>query len=130
MGYVHALGDDGFDPLNVKMYVINGKGDIEPCVGKMIPAFGFMPAARAAWVLTQHSKEAFALFFRNGLQQFSGAVNGELLPRCFVDEAALRVGVAIGKGNVGLYIENRRTIAQIGARNMNNRAVFSELYAL
>ncbi len=74
-------------------------------------------------------QEAFALFFGNGLQQFSGAVNGEFLPRRLVDETAF-VGVAVGKGNVRLYVEDRRTIAQIGAQNMNDRTVFGELYVL
>ena len=96
----------------------------------MIHTLGFMLATRSTWVLTQHFKEAFALFFGNGLQQFSGAVNGEFLPRCFVDEAALCGGVAVGKGNVGFYVEDRRTIAKIGAQNMNDRTVFGELYAL
>ncbi len=130
MGNVHALGDSGFDSLNVKICIIYGKGNIEPCIGKMIRTLGFMLAACATWVLTQHFKEAFALFFGNGLQQFSGAVNGEFLPRRLVDETALCVGVAVGKGNVRLYVEDRRTIAQIGAQNMNDRTVFSEFYAL
>ena len=116
--------------MNVKICIIYGKGNIEPCIGKMIRTLGFMLAACATWVLTQHFKEAFALFFGNGLQQFSGAVYSEFLPRRLVDETALCVGVAVGKGNVRLYVEDRRTIAQIGAQNMNDRTVFGEFYAL
>ena len=106
-----ALGDDWFDALNVKVCAINGKGNIKPCIGKMVRTFRFVLAACATRVLLQYLKKAFALFFGNGLQQFGRAVNSELLPRRFIDKATLCVGVAVGKRNVGLYVENRRTIA-------------------
>ena len=53
--------------MNVKICIIYGKGNIEPCIGKMIRTLGFMLAACATWILAQHFKEAFALFFGNGL---------------------------------------------------------------
>ena len=49
------------------------------------------------------------------------------MPGRFVDETARRIGVAVGEGNIGFDVKDGRSIAQVGAQHMDNRAVVGEL---
>ena len=56
------------------------------------------------------------------------------MPGRLVNEATCCFGVAIGKGDVGLDVEDGRVVAQIGSQNVDDRTVFGvlnvvELYA-
>ena len=52
------------------------------------------------------------------------------MPGRFVDETARRIGVAVGEGDIGFDVEDGRSVAQVGAEHMNNRAVIGELDAI
>ena len=96
----------------------------------MIDAFRLVLAAGAAWVLSQDFYESWEFFGFDALLQFFGKLDFQLLPRGVFDPATTGILVAISKGDVGLDVEDRRTVAQVCAKHVDDGPGLVVLYAI
>lgn len=99
-------------------------------VGQVIDAFRLVLAAGAARVLSQDFYEFREFFGFDALLQFFGKLDFQLLPRGVFDPAATGILVAIGKGNVGLDVEDWRAVAQVCTKHVDDGSGLAVLYAI
>ena len=87
-------------------------------------------AARAPRVLAQHLDKAQKFRGRHLSLQAFRKIHVQLAPRHRVDEAARRIGVAVGEKNVGLDVEDGRAVAQIGSEHVDDGTGVGKLHAI
>lgn len=103
------------------------EGHVEAGIGKMVETLGFVLAAGAARVLAKHLDKPGQLCGRDVFLQRLWEVDLELLPGVLLDEAADGVGMAVGEGDVGFDVVDRRAIAQVRPEDVDDRALVREL---
>ena len=110
--------------------VRNGEANLEAAEGKAVDAARLMLIAGTG-VLRENTQQSLSFFLRQGVQNALRALDAHGVPR--EGKAARRLGMRIGVGEIGLDVEDRRTVHQIRARNMQHRplgrAVFDAVQA-
>ncbi len=101
-----------------------------PCISQVIHALGLMFTAGTARILAEYLDESRKLVCFYACAQLIRELNLKLLPRSALNPASARIRVTIRKGNVGLDIQNRRTIAQVSASHVYDRAVRRDFHTL
>ena len=96
----------------------------------MIHALGLVLAAGAARVLVQHLDETCEFGRGNDLAQLGGEIDLELLPWRAVDPTARGIGMAVGEGDVGLDVENRRAVAQVRGEHVDHGGAVDDFDAV
>ena len=96
----------------------------------MIDAFRLVFAAGAAWVLSQDFYESREFFGFDAPLQLFRKLDFQLLPRGVFDPAAGGICMAIGKGDVRLDVEDRRPVAQVCAKHVDDGPGLAVLYAI
>ena len=114
----------------MQLVPVYGEGDVEPGECHAVHAFGLVLAAGAARVLAQHLDDPGDLVGGHARAQLFGEVDVQLAPRVLVSPAPVRVGMAIGEGDVGLDVEDGRAVAQVGAAHVDDGAFRRALDAL
>ena len=99
---------------------VYGEGDVVRGVGKVVYARGVVLASRAPRVLPQHLDEAGELVLLDRFAKLVREVDRKLVPRRVFDSSAAGFRMAVGEGDIGLDVENRRAVSQIGPEDVQH----------
>ena len=109
----HNLADGQDIPIYVETDIIAGKGDA-------VPAGGIVLVSRPGILLQNFNRRA-PLAFRQDAQPFLREYNLQFLVFNTVCESADSLRMAVGVPDIGLDIENRRSVEQVRSGYVKNR---------
>ena len=106
---------------------VNAETDFQTRKTKTIYA-GRVVLISGAGVLCKQCFEGGLLICGDFCQQFGGKVNFQGISCFFSRKSASCIGLAVGKGEIGFYIKDRRTVHQIGTAYTQYSAVIGGLF--
>ncbi len=94
-----------------------------PRTRQMVYTIRFMLAPRATRILPQHLQKARQFIRIDIRTKLLGKMHVQFMPRSTLDPTAGSVFMTIREWDIGLYVKNRRTAAQVSAENVDNRSI-------
>ena len=113
-------------PNNPHLSICHSETDVSTGIRHPIDALCLVVILRTR-IKRQHLTQPLKLFFRETGGYFLGNLNFQTVPFMFVNEAALRLRIAVGIAHVGLYVVNGSSVHQVSPLNMNNRPQLRKL---